>query len=136
MSLLSRRGRSWSVVSWVALALAGLVVAAAVSLAASRLASQHIGLSSEPISAGQEVTPAEDNARPRHQASPTDHKPHRKAPSVQRAPVVPVQPATPPAQSVSPQPVQPAPQPANPTPSKRQRGDDSRETGNGGSGDD
>jgi hypothetical protein len=55
----SRRTRLRSAVSLIALALVGLVVAAVVSLAASRLSSQHIGLSSEPLTAGQRLTPAE-----------------------------------------------------------------------------
>ena len=55
----SRRTRLRSAVSLVALALVGLVVAAVISLAASRLSSQHIGLSSEPLTAGQRLTPAE-----------------------------------------------------------------------------
>ena len=44
---------------WFALAVLGLVIAAGVSLAASRLSSQHIGLSSEPLSAGQQLSPVE-----------------------------------------------------------------------------
>jgi carbohydrate-binding DOMON domain-containing protein len=55
----SRSSRFRSAVSWVALAVLGLVVAAVVSLAASRLSSQHIGLSSEPLTAGERLTPAE-----------------------------------------------------------------------------
>jgi hypothetical protein len=56
MERLSRRGR---IAVLVALALLGLVVAAGVSLAASRLSSQHIGLSSEPLTAGERLAPAE-----------------------------------------------------------------------------
>lgn len=51
---------------WIALALAGLVIAAGASLAASRLAGQHIGLASEPITAGNELAPPEDHAASRH----------------------------------------------------------------------
>ncbi len=58
----SRRGRIKSAASWAALALLGLVLAAAVSLAASRLSSQHIGLSAEPLSAGQGLAPVDDSA--------------------------------------------------------------------------
>jgi hypothetical protein len=43
---------------WVGLALIGLLIAAAVAIAASRLASQQIGLASEPISAGDALAPA------------------------------------------------------------------------------
>jgi hypothetical protein len=43
---------------WIGLALLGIVVAAAVSVAASRLASQQIGLASQPVSAGDSLVPA------------------------------------------------------------------------------
>jgi hypothetical protein len=51
------RGRGFNVAAWVALALLGLVVAAAVSLAANTLARQHIGLSSEPLTANPGLVP-------------------------------------------------------------------------------
>jgi len=54
----SPRNRFRAGLGWFALALLGLVIAAGVSLAASRLSSQHIGLSSEPLSAGQRLSPA------------------------------------------------------------------------------
>jgi uncharacterized membrane protein YgcG len=54
----SPRNRFRAGLGWFALALLGLVIAAGVSLAASRLSSQHIGLSSEPLSAGQKLSPA------------------------------------------------------------------------------
>src|SRR5215208_2841387 len=43
--------------AWIALALVGLAVAAGASLAASRLASQDIGLASEPLTAGEDLAP-------------------------------------------------------------------------------
>jgi hypothetical protein len=43
---------------WVALALLGLLVAIAVGIAASELTSRRIGLSSEPIRAGDALAPA------------------------------------------------------------------------------
>lgn len=49
---------------WTTLALLGILVAAAVSIAASRLASQQIGLASEPISAGDALAPARKDHRP------------------------------------------------------------------------
>lgn len=49
---------------WAGLALLGIVIAAAVSVAASRLASQQIGLASEPISAGDALAPARQEHRP------------------------------------------------------------------------
>jgi hypothetical protein len=42
---------------WIALAILGMLIAAAVSIAASRVASQQIGLASEPISAGDALAP-------------------------------------------------------------------------------
>ena len=46
-----------STVRWIALALLGIAIAAGVSIAASRLASQQIGLASQPISAGDALAP-------------------------------------------------------------------------------
>jgi hypothetical protein len=46
---------------WLVAAALGLVIAAAVTLAASQLSSQRIGISGEPLSAGQELVP---HARP------------------------------------------------------------------------
>lgn len=43
---------------WIGLALLGLAIAAGVAIAASSLASQQIGLASEPISAGDSLAPA------------------------------------------------------------------------------
>jgi hypothetical protein len=50
---------------WIGLALLGLAVAAAVSIAASQLASQQVGLASQPISAGDALAPAGAEGRPR-----------------------------------------------------------------------
>lgn len=58
---------------WTALALAGLALAAAVSIAASELSRQRIGLASEPINAGDELTPVRPAATP-HKAR---HHPKR-----------------------------------------------------------
>jgi hypothetical protein len=44
-------------VRWLGLALLGILIAAGVAYAASRLASQQIGLASEPISAGDALAP-------------------------------------------------------------------------------
>jgi hypothetical protein len=52
-----------TVVRWSGLALLGIVIAAAVSIAASRLASQQIGLDSEPISAGNALAPPQSKGR-------------------------------------------------------------------------
>ena len=70
MERLSRRGR---IATLVALALLGLVVAAGVSLAASRLSSQHIGLSSEPLTAGQRLAPTEHTTTTTTRRTTTSH---------------------------------------------------------------
>ena len=49
---------------WILLALLGLVVAAGVTAAASRLSTQHVGLSSEPLSAGERLGPAARSSPP------------------------------------------------------------------------
>jgi hypothetical protein len=43
---------------WLGLALLGILIAGVVAIAASRLASQQIGLASQPISAGDALAPA------------------------------------------------------------------------------
>ncbi len=50
--------KTFTAFKWVGLALLGILVAASVAVAASRLASQQIGLASEPISAGEALAPA------------------------------------------------------------------------------
>lgn len=60
--------RSRATIKWVGLALVGLLVAAGVAIAASNLASQQIGLASEPISAGDALAPA---ARPNRGHGPS-----------------------------------------------------------------
>jgi hypothetical protein len=91
---------------WAGLALLGIVIAAAVSVAASRLASQQIGLASEPISAGDALAPARHEHRTapaqshrseNHGSEEHGHAPHRSPPTT-----VPVQPATPTAPAPSP----------------------------------
>jgi len=59
-------------IRWAALAILGLLIAAGVSVAASSLASQQIGLASEPLNAGDALAPP-----PRTQATP--HVSHRPA---------------------------------------------------------
>jgi hypothetical protein len=46
-----------TVVAWIVAAVLGLALAAGITLAASQLSSQHIGLSGEPLSAGDELVP-------------------------------------------------------------------------------
>jgi hypothetical protein len=59
---------------WLGLTLLGILVAAAISIAASRLASQQIGLASQPISAGDALAPAASRVKPMHR-----HPGHRPA---------------------------------------------------------
>src|SRR3954471_12680928 len=71
-STMSRR----SLALWIVAAIAGLLVAAGVTLAASTLSSQRIGLSSEPLSAGDELAApastrtATPTPKPRRTATP------------------------------------------------------------------
>lgn len=89
---------------WAGLALLGIVIAAAVSVAASRLASQQIGLASEPISAGDALAPT----RQEHRHTPAqDHGPkgHRNAKHRIPPPTAPTQPTpvpSPPIEEVEP----------------------------------
>ncbi len=72
---------------WFGLALLGILIAAAVSVAASRLASQQIGLSSQPIEAGDALAPARVKPQPR-QLKP--HHAPREHPTTSPAPTTPV----------------------------------------------
>jgi hypothetical protein len=54
-----------SAVRWFLLAVAGLAVAIGVAIAASELTSERIGLSSEPIRAGESLAPAADRNKQR-----------------------------------------------------------------------
>jgi len=51
--------RARSTIGLVVLALLGLVLAAGITMAASSLTSQRVGLSAEPLSAGDELVPQE-----------------------------------------------------------------------------
>jgi hypothetical protein len=92
-----------------------MLIAAAISIAASRVASQQIGLASEPITAGDALAPraqeqkAPARPRPRHRVPPKH--PNRSVPPTQ--PTEPAQPAAPPAiepaQPVVPPATEPAP---------------------------
>jgi hypothetical protein len=98
-------------VRWLGLALLGILIAAGVSIAASRLASQQIGLASEPISAGDALAPvARAHAKPPRPATRHSGKNQRTATSTTTAPPVttvpPPQPTVPPSTS-SPVPASP-----------------------------
>lgn len=56
------------VAAWALAAVAGLVLAVAISYVASTLSSQHVGLSSEPLTAGERLVP--HAARPRRTPTP------------------------------------------------------------------
>ena len=62
---------------WFGLALLGLLIAAAVSIAASRLASQQIGLATEPVTAGDALAPVtpKKSGTPKPQRHPAKHGP-------------------------------------------------------------
>ena len=84
---------------WIGLALLGLVIAAAVALAASHLASQQIGLASEPISAGDALAPAAQTSHrgrgPRrhgHQGEATTTAPTVPEPPTTTVPTAPTPP--------------------------------------------
>ena len=62
--------------AWIGLALAGLVLAAALTTAAAQLSNQSVGLSSEPVTAGDELAPAASptsTPTPTRTAKPTAH---------------------------------------------------------------
>jgi hypothetical protein len=105
---------------WIGLALLGILIAAAISVAASRLASQQIGLDSQPISAGDALAPAGSSGERRLRATHPcrDHEP------------------APPALQPEPQPEPPA-VPATPAPAPRPEGrDETGGSGSSGGGDD
>jgi hypothetical protein len=66
-----------SVILWTLAALAGLLVAAGVTLAASSLSRQQIGLSAEPLTAGQGLA-TRQAARPKATSTPARRKPARR----------------------------------------------------------
>jgi hypothetical protein len=81
-------------VRWLGLALLGILVAAGVAIAASRLASQQIGLASEPIGAGDALAPAAGSHPPRQR--PRRHRAPVKPAETERPPVTTAPPVSPP----------------------------------------
>jgi hypothetical protein len=79
------------------LALLGILIAAGVSIAASRLASQQIGLASQPISAGDALAPAAQQGPKQHRPSQQGGN-HRKTTPSQPS----TTPSTPPTSSEPP----------------------------------
>jgi hypothetical protein len=96
---------------WLGLALLGIVVAAAVSIAASRLASQQIGLASQPVSAGDALAPAAERhagqAARRHARARARHR-HQGETQHPSEPAPPREEATPPASPPETEPVPPS----------------------------
>jgi hypothetical protein len=76
-----------TVIAWVVAAVLGLALAAGITLAASQLSSQRVGLSGEPLSAGDQLVP---RAQPR----PIQRRPSH--PSRPAQPSRPSQPSRPP----------------------------------------
>lgn len=89
------------------LALLGILVAGAVAIAASRLASQQIGLASQPISAGDALAPA-----PRGKQKPRHAEPHRGHRQTTTSPEPTTVPSAPP---ISPEPTYSPPPSTNPS---------------------
>ncbi len=78
---------------WLGLALLGILIAAAVSIAASRLASQQIGLASQPISAGDALAPAVSRQKPKHR-HPGQQPAHHQTMTSTEPPTTPSTPPT------------------------------------------
>jgi len=114
-------------VKWVALALVGLLIAAAVAVLGSSLASRQIGLSSEPLRAGDALAPptisgpeTEKPAGPAGKGPAPTPKPQPANPEGPSIPAAPPEPIAPPTE-------QPAPsEPPEPTgePHHGEGGDD------------
>jgi hypothetical protein len=92
-------------IKWVALALVGLLIAAAVAVLGSSLASRQIGLSSEPLRAGDALAPPTishpETEKPANPAGngpmPKPQPANPEGPSIPAAPQEPVAPPTEPA---------------------------------------
>ena len=87
---------------WSTLALVGVLIAVGVSYAASRLASPHVGLSSEPITAGAKLAPAsaDAGAKPKSRAGRKQGRKKQPGKGSSTAPP-PTHPAAPPSGSGS-----------------------------------
>ena len=68
-----------TMVAWLVAAVLGLALAAGITLAASQLSSQHIGLSGEPLSAGDELVPKSAAKPQAANDSGERHDPHEAA---------------------------------------------------------
>jgi hypothetical protein len=118
------------VIRWIGLALLGLAIAAAVAIAAGNLASQQIGIAAESISAGDQLAPPPNVAKPGGESKPARPKRHRgQGPGGSRESTTPSEPTTPasPGEPTTTAPVEPT------TPSGPSEGPDEH-TGQGGGG--
>jgi hypothetical protein len=115
-----RRGRT---AGWALLALVGIAVAVALSVAAGSLSTQPIGLSSEPLRAGDRLAPAERTvvqpaAKPKRKRKPARSRSGSTATTTAPAPApVPTQTTVTPV---------PAPTAVTPTPTHTSTSDDRR----------
>lgn len=119
---------------WLGLALLGILIAVGVSIAASRLASQQIGLASQPISAGDALAPAASRANPRHRHPGRQHPKHQTTTSTEPS----TTPSTPPTSSEPPTYAPPPAAPSTPSyePGQPSGHDGEHSGGSGGGADD
>ncbi len=136
-----RRRVTASAVRWTLLGILGLALAVGVALVASSLASQRIGLSDEPISAGSALQPPRsgDNSTTRpgdetHSKGTTPTPSDTTGPGTTTIPVSPTTTTSPPTSSPSTSPPA-APTATTPAPPDI-HGDDGGQSHGGGSGDD
>jgi outer membrane biosynthesis protein TonB len=111
-NLCRRLPRLTPMLRWMGLALLGILIAAAISIAASRLASQQIGLASQPISAGNALAPP---GKKRETPQPTSRS-HAAKQQPHGSPSSPPNPAPEPEPAPEPNPA-PEPEPAPSSPS-------------------
>jgi type IV secretory pathway VirB10-like protein len=96
-------------IKWVALALVGLLIAAVVAVLGSSLASRQIGLSSEPLRAGDALAPptisrppTEKPAKPKDTGPVPAPKSQPSNPEGPNIPTTPSQPVAPPTEPLTP----------------------------------
>jgi hypothetical protein len=116
-------------IRWTALAILGLLIAAGVSVAASSLASQQIGLASEPLNAGDALAPPPRTQATSHARRPATHHAgvsnQRTTPPVSNQRTTPPITPAPPAAAVPTQPmVSPPTSPRSPSIPRGQTGGD------------
>jgi hypothetical protein len=117
---------------WLGLALLGILIAAGVSIAASRLASQQIGLASQPISAGDALAPAVSRVKPSHRHPGPGHRPaNRQAKTSPEPSTIPSMPPTSEPPTYSPPPSTVPTSPATPSPGSGHDGEHSGTAGGG-----